>query len=384
MYQLIFTAIVFGVFFSQINHSVFPDFAFSHIAQPENSHSKVMYQSQFASHEKTHAVHAAAIVELNNGDMMSFWYGGSREGAKDVQIWNATYQPETQTWSEEKPLISRFDTEKSIQRYIKKLGNPVVTKDASGKIWLFYVSVSIGGWSTSQLNVTTSIDDGQTWSAPSRLITSPFLNLSHLVKNSPVLLADGSIGLPVYFELAGKFSEWLHITQDQKVQQKSRISNFRYAIQPSVVPVSSQQAVVFMRNSSESPRRIYASLTDNSAKSWQPPLALTLNNPNASVVALAIEKQQLIMVFNNHIDERNDLSLAWSKDQGKNWHVIHLFEDGRHIDATKRKVEYSYPALMRTSNGDYHLLYTWHKTHIKHITFNSLWLQQKISSVLAQ
>ena len=45
-------------------------------------------------------------------------------------------------------------TAQGVNRYIRKLGNPVVTRDAAGRIWLFYVSVSVGGWSGSAINAS--------------------------------------------------------------------------------------------------------------------------------------------------------------------------------------------------------------------------------------
>ena len=81
------------------------------------------------------------------------------------------------------------------------------------------------------------------------------------------------------------------------------------------------------------------------------------------------------MAFNNTDQGRHDLSLAYSEDQGRSWKVIVSLESaGEATDA-----EYSYPWLMRSGNGNYHLLYTWHKTHIKHITFNGGWLRSQIS-----
>ena len=57
------------------------------------------------------------------------------------------------------------------------------------------VAVSIGGWAGSSISVMHSDDDGVTWSVPKRLITTPLLNLSTLVKGSGFLFADGTMGI---------------------------------------------------------------------------------------------------------------------------------------------------------------------------------------------
>ena len=72
--------------------------------------------------------------------------------------------------------------------------------DSDGRLWLIYVTVSIGGWSGSSLNVTMSEDEGRTWTRSRRLTLSPFLNLSELVKNAPVALTDGGSAVPIYHE----------------------------------------------------------------------------------------------------------------------------------------------------------------------------------------
>src|SRR3546814_6773369 len=62
-----------------------------------------------------------------------------------------------------------------------------------------------------------SDDLGKTWSTPRQLITTPFLNISTLVRNAPVFHQDGTIGLPVYHEFLGKFAEYLYISPNGEV-----------------------------------------------------------------------------------------------------------------------------------------------------------------------
>ena len=49
----------------------------SHSAPP-------IFYSDFASHGSTHEVHSATAIELDGNNIMAFWYGGTREGHKDV------------------------------------------------------------------------------------------------------------------------------------------------------------------------------------------------------------------------------------------------------------------------------------------------------------
>lgn len=37
--------------------------------------------------------------------------------------------------------------------------------------------------------------------------------------------------------------------------------------------------------------------------------------------------------------------------------------------------EYEYPNFLRTADGQFHVVYTWNNSFIKHVTFNSAWLE---------
>ena len=121
------------------------------------------YKIDFASHESTLEVHSATAIELNDNSIMAFWYGGTREGHQDVSIYQNTWNNRTKQWGQEKSLLTRADTRNGTSRYIRKLGNPVVTRGSDNSIWLFYVSVSIGGWAGSSINLTQSHNEGKNW-----------------------------------------------------------------------------------------------------------------------------------------------------------------------------------------------------------------------------
>jgi len=40
--------------------------------------------------------------------------------------------------------------------------------------------------------------------------------------------------------------------------------------------------------------------------------------------------------------------------------------------------EFSYPYLIQARNGDFHLVYTWNRSFIKHVRFNRPWLDQQM------
>ena len=336
-----------------------------------------IYHEQFISFGETSAVHAPAISQRNDGKLFAVWYAGTREGAKDVAIAGTIIDPGNYTISPARSITTRSQTAKDTWRYIRKLGNPVIHQLADGRMMLIYVSVSFGGWAASNLNIRFSDDGGLSWGQTKRLVTSPFINISTLVKGTPVDFVNGDIGIPVYHEFMGKFSELLILDSQGNIKNKHRISWGRDAIQPVIIPVTPQKAIALLRDSGEVDKRIGFAVSNDTGQHWSTPTPLELPNPNAAVAA-GKAGNTIISVFNHHEDERNDLTLAISKDQGVNWNIIHQFES----EALQpgKKVEFSYPYLIRDDKGGFHLVYTWHKKRIKYIHFNQAWLSNAMAS----
>jgi len=98
-----------------------------------------------------------------------------------VAIYTSLYSPNEGTWSPERAVITRELAQRQLRRYVRKLGNPVAGRDRAGRLCLFFVSVSVGGWAGSAINLMVSEDEGETWGPPRRLVASPFFNISTLV-----------------------------------------------------------------------------------------------------------------------------------------------------------------------------------------------------------
>lgn len=341
---------------------------------PAPSASEPFYRQQLLPNSTARSVHSATAAEISGGRLRAFWFGGSREGASDVAIYTSVFSPLQGTWSPERALITRESAQRHLQRYLRKLGNPAVGRDRNGRLWLFFVSVSVGGWGGSAINVMVSDDEGETWNAPRRLVTSPFLNISTLVRSSPLQFSDATIGLPVYHEFLGKFGELLRLDAEGRAMQKTRLSWGRSSLQPVIVPWSESEAAGFMRYAGDRPGRILMIRTNDAGAHWSAPVKTALPNPGAAVAAVLLAHGPLVLAFNNSEDHRDDLSLAYSQDRANTWRIAHRLEGG---SATPKGLlpEYSYPWITQDGAGNIHLLYTWRRTHIKHVQFNVAWLE---------
>jgi predicted neuraminidase len=335
-------------------------------------------QAQFIPETAAPSVHAGAAILLNDGNLRAFWFAGSREGATDVVIQTAVFDTQAASWSKPEVVIDRLAAEKGLARYIKKLGNPLPVRSSQGKLQLYFVTVSVGGWAGSSISWLESSDEGNSWSRPQRLITSPALNLSTLIKAPGFEFTDGTLGLPVYHEWMGKFGELIRV-DGGRVIDKRRMSSGRALLQPIVFIDAPEKAVAYFRQArSAGPPRIASALTENAGQSWANGADLDLANPNAAIAGLQLPNGDRLIALNDLESARHRLVLAMAPVGSSNWNVIaELESDQTLINGLYR--EFSYPSLLLGANGEVHLIYTYDRKKMKHIQFDPRWIDSKKS-----
>ena len=327
------------------------------------------------------SVHAASLIALKDGGVRAFWFAGSREGAPDVVINTAVFDPQASRWSAPIVVMDRVGAEKGLSRYIAKLGNPVPARMADGRMQLFFVTVSIGGWAGSSISSVISDDEGLTWGRPQRLISSPLINLSTLVKSPAISFADGRLGLPAYHEWIGRFGEFLRIDASQVID-KRRMSSGRGAIQPVVFSDGPQDASAFFRQtrSSSQPKQIPVSETKDAGQSWVVTKDLEIPNPNSALAALTLANCTRLMVLNNIEAGRYRLVMVMRESNSAQWQVIQVLEDDESLANDQRR-EFSYPYLISANGEDAHFAYTWDRKKIRHVYFPAAWFKHAVSSI---
>ena len=386
-----------------VNKSALPDKAPGFSQLPRQ-------QALFVSSNPGQAVHAPSAVELSDGRLRAVWFSGSREGAGDVTVQTAVMHPASQRWDAETTMFTRTDLERGLLRYVKKVGNPVIGRAPDGSLHLWIVNVSLGGWAGSAITWARSLDEGTTWSTPKRLVTSPFLNISTLVKGAPVAMADGSINLPVYHEFITKYGEVLHLNAQGRVIDKTRIPGSRTSLQPVVLVGSALEATAYMRSGQGG--KVATSSTTDAGKTWSKAGALNVPNPDSALAGLVTWQDGKWLALNPTAAGRQSLALIKANSTGfdtaepifvegselpsapiKNLSVLeHAALLGRelkaqgagkadiqaYISSAARQLcsptdcvqEFSYPFLLQTRDGNLHVLYTWHRSRIKHVQVN--------------
>jgi predicted neuraminidase len=327
------------------------------------------------------SVHAASLIALKDGAIRAFWFAGSREGAKDVVINSAVFDPKSFNWSTPTVVMDRVSAQKGLSRYIAKLGNPVPARMADGRLQLFFVTVSIGGWAGSSISSVISDDEGLTWGNPQRLISSPLINISTLVKSPAISFDDGRLGLPAYHEWVGRFGEFLRVDSGQVID-KRRMSSGRSAIQPLVFVNDAQDATAYFRQTRRAgqAKQVPVSQTSNAGQSWQSDTDLPIANPNSAVAGLQLNSGTRILVLNDIEAGRHRLVLMMADVKSRQWQVIEVVENDEALSADPRK-EFSYPYLISADGNDAHLVYTWDRKKIRHRYFSGAWLKRAQSQL---
>jgi predicted neuraminidase len=381
--------------------------------------SEPIMERRFVSSDLDEFVHSSSITTLPNGDLLSVWFAGSREGAADVQIRGARFDAASGEWSDEEVLATREMTRESVGKPIRKLGNPVLALAPDERLWLFYVSVSLGGWAGSAINVMVSEDQGITWTEPRQLITSPFINISTLVRSAPLFHQDGSIGLPVYHEFLGKFPEYLYLDSDGRVVDKFRMADGTNSLQPTVVALDDLRAIALLRYAGEEKGHVLATVTADAGQTWSEERFVDPWNPNSSLAAVRSHRGTLLVAQNNLADGRFRLTLDEASFNLSNWSLINTIDEStdengdpiplatyqplmrdKFLEASgpKRQVfldeymqlmegrvcsrglcnfDYEYPYMIRSHDGRFHMVYSWNNSFIKHVTFNRAWLEEQ-------
>jgi predicted neuraminidase len=293
--------------------------------------------------------HASTIVEVE-GQLIAAWFGGTDERNPDVGIWVSRF--DGKRWSPVTEVANGVQS--NGKRY--PCWNPVLFQPKQGALLLFYrIGPSPSSWWSM---LTTSTDGGKNWSKPARLpdgILGP-------IKNKPVQLADGSLLCGSSTEFDGWKVHMERTTDLGKTWQKTTpLNDARQfgAIQPTILVYPTGRIQILCRSRQD---KITESWSEDGGKTWSPMQATVLPNPSSGIDAVMLKDGRALLVYNHSKgsdrNARGRLNIALSTD-GKIWKAASMLEN--------QPGEYSYPAVIQTSDGLVHITYTWKRKQIKHV-----------------
>lgn len=314
----------------------------------------------------TGQAHAPALVMSADGVVDLMWFEGSAEAQADVDIWSVRLsQHASGEWQSTAPAprITRSNLGQAMvpRQLVVTLGNTVQNTNAPHRV--FATVVSVGGWAMASIADVTLGPSGPVTAR--KLNLSPFLNRSHLVKSPMVTFADGSSGLPAYFELGATYGSLVRFDADGRVRDAARMTGAGKPIQPMIVPLDDRRAVAFLRDFSPS-GRLLMSLSNDGGQSWSPAEPTDLPNPSAPVAALPLGEDRILMVANDDPGGADRLSLLLSEDVGTTWRATRVLEEN---GAGAR-----YPILQALPDGQIMLAYSiGNKRGLRVRSFNLAW-----------
>jgi predicted neuraminidase len=296
--------------------------------------------------------HASTIIESKDV-LLSAWFGGTRERARDVVIWLS--RNEGQGWSQPEEVANGIHDEERVQY---PTWNPVLFRPSLGPLLLFYKE----GPSPSEWwgLVKSSEDNGRTWSRAKKLPSGFF----GPIRNKPIELADGTI-------LSGSSTEdrgWrVHMERTKKPlvdQAWSRTEPLNRAIdygaiQPTILDWPEVGIQILCRSKQMS---ILESWSTDQGLKWSRMRETQLPNPNSAVDAVMLKDGRALLVYNHATEGRGVLNVAVSPD-GRKWLAALVLEN-------TPGSEFSYPAVIQAADRLVHITYTWDRRKIKHVVID--------------
>jgi predicted neuraminidase len=297
--------------------------------------------------------HASTLIETEQGHVMAAWFGGSYEGAKDVCIWSS--QLNGGKWSSPQCVICGIVSD--TLRYA--CWNPVLFRSGKKELKLYYkMGPSPREWWGMVIN---SFDNGETWSKPQKLngILGP-------IKNKPLALTSGTWLNPTSTETIDRWKVFIERSTDKgKTWEVIPIdtSNPAKVIQPALLRYDGGKIQALCRSDQNV---LMESWSADDGRTWSELNKTKVLNPNSGIDAVTLSSGLQMLVYNpmmsgkEWMKGRNKLYIAVSPD-GITWTDIYKLED-------EAEGEFSYPAIIQSSDGVVHITYTFNRKTIRYVS----------------
>lgn len=320
--------------------------------------------------------HAATVLDLPTYGLLVAWFGGTHEGHPDVAIWLSHFDGEC--WSQPVRVADELGV---------PLWNPVLFRDQTDAIWLFYkIAPTIPAWTGA---IIKSTNGGKTWSPPSALPAG----LVGPAKNKPITLSNGDILCGASSESWRSWACWVEITPDGGLswtrhgpivapgspQFQSEASESASAIwdaashvlilpqchwgviQPTIWEYAPGRLKMLMRAT----RRVGFVCTahsDDYGRTWSAATRTDIPCPNSGLDAVRLVDGRIVLACNPTAEGRTPLSLLASEDNGVTW----FWRE----DLETEPGEYSYPSIIQAADGMVHIVYTHQRIQIQHVVID--------------
>ena len=346
--------------------------------------------------------HGSCLTALPNGSLLCVWFGGSREGAADTEIYFSVGRPRYTAVKEKKQDSGRehihdgrvqetlevscdWTEPVCITNMPEACWNPVLLVQHEHVLLFFKTGNKIADWKTM---VMLSRTDPVYWGHPRPLVPGDSTGGRGPVRTKPILLPSGRICAGGSIErgewqcfcdysdnygitwnrtaLLGLNLLALNLPEDGEhghtepvaVSELPPLSaqsfNGRGVIQP-VIWQELGRLHMYMRSTEG---YIYSSVSEDEGKHWTDPQPTELYNNNSGFDVIRVPGGRLFLACNpvrGNWGARTPLALFMGREDGSRWEMFLRLEKGTG--------EFSYPSLTYTFNGLW-VSYTYNRENI--------------------
>jgi len=301
------------------------------------------------SEKPTNNCHASTVLPLADGTVLAAWFGGTKEGKDDVDIYVSRRNADG--WSAPQHISAAPE----IAHW-----NPVLTLREDGKVILFFkVGKKIPSWQTF---FCISADNGESWTAPQELVIGDSGGRGP-VKNKCIRLSNGALLAPASTEHSNLWkcftdtstddgASW---TRSEDIKNRVGLLKFVGAIQPSLWESAPGTVHMLVRTNAG---EIYRADSGDFGASWSALYSTGLPNNNSGLDLVKMPDGSLLLVMNpvgGNWGERTPLVLLQSADNGASWTELLKLEE--------QPGEYSYPAIEQR-DGKAYIAYTYNREYV--------------------
>ena len=350
--------------------------------------------------------HGSCLTALPNGSLLCVWFGGSREGAADTEIYFSVGRPRYTAVKEKKPDSGREHIHDGrVQETLEvscdwtepvcitnmpenmpeACWNPVLLVQHEHVLLFFKTGNKIADWKTM---VMLSRTDPVYWGHPRPLVPGDATGGRGPVRTKPILLPSGRICaggsiergewqcfcdysdnygitwnrtallglnlLALNLPEAGEHGQAEPVAVSELPPLSAQSFNGRGVIQP-VIWQEMGRLHMYMRSTEG---YIYSSVSEDEGKHWTDPQPTELYNNNSGFDVIRVPGGRLFLACNpvrGNWGARTPLALFMGRENGSRWEMFLRLEKG--------KGEFSYPSLTYAFNGLW-VSYTYNRENI--------------------
>ena len=346
--------------------------------------------------------HGSCLTALPNGSLLCVWFGGSREGAADTEIYFSVGRPHYTAVKEKKQDSGRehihdgrvqetlevscdWTEPVCITNMPEACWNPVLLVQHEHVLLFFKTGNKIADWKTM---IMLSRTDPVYWGHPRPLVPGDSTGGRGPVRTKPILLPSGRICaggsiergewqcfcdysdnygitwnrtallglnlLALNLPEAGEHGLAEPVAVSELPPLSAQSFNGRGVIQP-VIWQEMGRLHMYMRSTEG---YIYSSVSEDEGKHWTDPQPTELYNNNSGFDVIRVPGGRLFLACNpvrGNWGARTPLALFMGREDGSRWEMFLRLEKG--------KGEFSYPSLTYAFNGLW-VSYTYNRENI--------------------